>query len=369
MAEGRGGVVRELHLRRQVSYVSQFLRHLLFDLLDVCNFSPHLKYARFCTWFLLVLSFLVQAPSSANEGSSPFPCNSIREVLANKESCHGQPVRLSGNIVKLELSKRQTRFSLSKDSKPLKFFNKGDPFGDMPIKVGDCVVVEGVYYFQSTKVSTINFKDEVQWFRVIPCAPTVLKKEVAATKQSDDGRKQKDTPIWIWFAIGCALLLIVTAAIRSPYNQSRYRRMGKEFEEYVARLFDSKGWVIEDRSSDTSHTIGRTIIGDLAYDWVLRHRQTGKRFIVQCKYRSRYYRDGIEWAKPYQIRNYQSYQRVKGWEYLVILGVGGEPSEPEHLYLISLKQLKTPFVGARELQPFLRISRTPFTLNSNGIPT
>lgn len=322
---------------------------------------------RLRAWFLLpLLVFLSQVPSSASEPDPPLPCRSIGDVLANKETCHGQPVRLSGNI---KIKKNQAGFSLSKGSKSLSFFNKDHPFEGTLIKDGDCVVVEGVYYFQSTKVSSTTFKNKVQWWKVTPCESSEAKEKIYPAKQPNDDMQHKGTSIWVWFVLGGVLLTVVIGAIYQPYyNQRHYRRMGKEFEEYVARLFDDEGWVIEDRSSDTSHTMGRSIIGDLAYDWIIRHRRTGQRFIVQCKYRSRYYRGGIEWAMPYQIRNYTGYQRAKGWEYLVIIGVGGRPSEPEHLYLASLQQLKLPFVDVRDLQPFLRNSKTPFTLDSKGNP-
>lgn len=142
--------------------------------------------------------------------------------------------------------------------------------------------------------------------------------------------------------------------------------MGRAFEEHVIGLFPDTEWEIENRSSDTSRRIGRRITGDVSYDCIVKHRPTSRRFILQCKYRSRLFRkddqDGIEWAKPYQIGNYKSFQRTKGWPYLVVIGLGGRPKKAQELFLLSLDHLCDPFIQRNEMLAGKREPHAPFTV-------
>lgn len=315
---------------------------------------------------LALLPLICAVPAAAGDTRLLPECQAIGGILANKEHCHGRTVRLSGKVAGITRTGKYTRFYLTEDSKALKFFNYGDAFGDLPVKEGGCFVVEGTYYYWRTVVSSAVFQDEVRWANVMPCA-SALAPTTRTDKQPRGDTRRKARPIhWIWYVLGGALLVVLAGAVSRHLRQRRYRRLGKEFEDYVAGLFGEQEWMIEDRSSDTAYKMGRRITGDLAYDWIVRHRRTGRRFIVQCKYRSRFYRDGIEVAKPFQLRHYRDYQRAKAWDYVVVLGVGGTPKAPEQLYLIPLERIRDTVLWRRELLPYARDPRTAFTLANDG---
>lgn len=179
------------------------------------------------------------------------------------------------------------------------------------------------------------------------------------------------SPIWIFAAFLVALLIALAVWLQRKSERDRFYKMGRAFEEYVIALFPDAEWELEDRSSDTSRQIGRTVTGDAAYDFIVRHRATSRRFVVQCKYRSRFYRqegkDGLDWAKPYQIQNYRKFGRERGCLYLGVIGLGGQPRQPEMLIVLPLEELRYPFMWKENVIKGRREPRAPFRLDDQGI--
>jgi hypothetical protein len=288
--------------------------------------------------------------------------------------------------------KPYTEFTLAEGSRNLTFFS----YDHLPLEKALCVRVEGVYHIQR-EVGPYVFKNQVvvekkaDGITPAPCpteekAKERLKVEKPQVVPSSEGKKvekkqqHRGVPpaslpsVWSWSQIlGAGLLILILLAVvaNRMLRPSRYYRMGRDFEEYVIRLFPDTEWEIEDRSSDTSKRIGRRVTGDASYDCIMKHRRTSKRFIVQCKYRSRFFRkdnqDGIEWAKPYQIRNYRNFQREKGWPYVGIIGVGGRPRHPKHLFVLPLEHLHDTFIRKAGLEIAGRDPHRPFTVDDQGL--
>jgi hypothetical protein len=210
--------------------------------------------------------------------------------------------------------------------------------------------------------------------------PKVEDTKVRGQEENRAKRKQKvdktsqpsSAPTSRWpnaIILGALILILLMIAARRILG--RNYRIGRAFEEYVISLFPETVWEIEDRSSDTSKRIGRRITGDVSYDCIMKHRRTSKRFVVQCKYRSRFFRqddqEGIEWAEPYQIRNYRNFQREKGWPYVGIIGVGGGPMHPKHLFVLPFEHLHDTFIRKAGLEIAGRDPHRPFTVDDQGM--
>lgn len=294
---------------------------------------------------------------------APAQCKSVSLILENQATCHGRFIRLTGQIIDLKRTDKWTRFYLADGGGKLNVFNIGDPFGEQTIREGDCVVVEGAYYFQSTHIGAYDFANEIRWEKAETCSRP-SKKQPTKEKGQPLGAPEEKRRNFDWLLVAAIVVLLWLG--RATLAPHRSRRIGKEFEEYIVSLFPGVDWVIEDRSSDTSHTMGRRILGDIAYDWIIRHQPTSRRYILQCKYRSKFFRDGIEWAKPYQMRNYKGFQRSKACDYYVILGVGGTARQPDYLYAIPLQRLDSVFVSRRELEPYARDPCAVFALDDKG---
>lgn len=68
-------------------------------------------------------------------------------------------------------------------------------------------------------------------------------------------------------------------------------------------------------------------------------------FAVECKYRGDYFKNGIEWCTNRQLENYRSYAKEKNRTVFVVIGVGGEASAPEELFIIPLADISENFLS------------------------
>lgn len=124
---------------------------------------------------------------------------------------------------------------------------------------------------------------------------------------------------------------------------------GREFEDFVLELFDLNETnaysLIEWRGDKSTGEISP--VSNTYPDFVLEYREGKQKtiFAVECKWRD-YIPKRL--TQPLfsteQIIRYQDYSKEKGQDVFVILGVGGEPSMPEDMYMIpidSIQQVQT----------------------------
>jgi hypothetical protein len=311
----------------------------------------------------ILISLLLLTVAWAQQTPPSMECFSIATILADPKACDNRPVRIEGKVIqfKHQTSKKgnpYTEFTLTDGSQTLMFFS----YEHLPLKKGICVQVEGIYHVRREVESSI-FKNQVivekktEGVTIVPCPPAI-----------------SSLPVWKWWKVtgGAILILLILAiAVGKMLKPARYHRMGRSFEEYIIGLFPDTDWEIKDRSSDTSRRIGRRITGDVSYDFIVKHRSTSRRFIIECKYRSRFYRqgdqEGIEWAQPYQIRNYRTFQQAEGCPYVVVIGLGGHPKQPQHLFVLPLESLHYPFIGKVNLLAAKRDPRTIFAVDDQGV--
>lgn len=126
---------------------------------------------------------------------------------------------------------------------------------------------------------------------------------------------------------------------------------GRLFEEYMlGRIMALSGLTLVGRNADYSQN---GIHAEENSQPDLRFRKEGKPFAIECKWRRDFFKDRIDWAGDFQIRNYNDFQREQKMPVFVALGVGGTPEAPENLYLVPLSRLKYSFATRDYLQPFL----------------
>lgn len=116
---------------------------------------------------------------------------------------------------------------------------------------------------------------------------------------------------------------------------------GREFEDFVLELFQ-----IEDASAySLLEWRGDKTTGDISPvsngypDFVLKYKEGRRKreFSVECKWRD-YLPKSITKpiVTPEQLSRYKEYSAEKKQDVFIILGVGGEPSMPEELYVIPI---------------------------------
>lgn len=136
-------------------------------------------------------------------------------------------------------------------------------------------------------------------------------------------------------------------------KKQEHKEKGNEFEKFVVTKFNKKYFKIMEWAGD-KYVNGiyaeTTTQPDLRIKFTLYDLE--KEFAVECKYRSYYFKDGIDWAKDNQRNNYQNYSEAKGIITFVAIGVGGTADNPEELFIVPLQELKSDFISKSDLMPF-----------------
>lgn len=119
---------------------------------------------------------------------------------------------------------------------------------------------------------------------------------------------------------------------------------GREFEDFVLELFDLNETMtyslLEWRGDKSLGNISP--VSNTYPDFVLEYKKgkRKKKFAVECKWRTyiaKHFTQPL--FLPDQITRYQEYAKEKAQDVFIILGVGGEPSMPEEIYLIPIDSI------------------------------
>lgn len=129
---------------------------------------------------------------------------------------------------------------------------------------------------------------------------------------------------------------------------------GREFEDYVLSLFkiqEGGELVLQEWQGDKSYGMIQPE-NNSNPDFVFRFRQN--QFAVECKWREKLSHD---WNKDLfptrKIENYKHFSEVRLMPVTIILGVGGEPSNPELLYIIPLEKVDSIRSGVQSIVDYL----------------
>ena len=119
---------------------------------------------------------------------------------------------------------------------------------------------------------------------------------------------------------------------------------GREFEDFILELFDldeTRTYSLLEWRGDKS--MGKiSPISNTYPDFVLEYKEgkRKKKFAVECKWRACIPRRFTQpLFEPDQITRYQEYAEEKALKVYIILGVGGEPSMPDELYMIPVDSI------------------------------
>ena len=152
----------------------------------------------------------------------------------------------------------------------------------------------------------------------------------------------------------------VTAESNIDLNKEK----GDKFERYVVEIFrqQKKFFDIIDWTSDNCNKRkGLYVESDKNPDLRLRYKWKGKdeQFAVECKYRSYLYRNKkfnnqymLNWTYPAKIKQYNEYSRKNKIPVFIVVGLGGEPDNPEGLFCIPLEEAKYPNLFTNVLEKY-----------------
>ena len=138
---------------------------------------------------------------------------------------------------------------------------------------------------------------------------------------------------------------------------------GREFEDYVLGLFDVReggDFTLKEWQGDK--TLGDVCPESNRYpDFVLSYQQSHC-FAVECKWRERLTANiENDLFSTDKLAIYQQFANERQIPVFIVLGVGGEPCQPELLYIIPLKEIPAIIDKSKSIVAFLRPSmESPF---------
>ena len=129
---------------------------------------------------------------------------------------------------------------------------------------------------------------------------------------------------------------------------------GREFEDYVLSLFniqEGDEFILQEWQGDKSYGMIQPE-NNSNPDFVFRYRQN--EFAVEFKWREKLSRDWCQDLFPTRrIENYKHFSEVRHMPVTIILGVGGEPCNPEFLYKIPLEEIDSITSGNQPIVDYL----------------
>lgn len=132
---------------------------------------------------------------------------------------------------------------------------------------------------------------------------------------------------------------------------------GVDFEKRVVELFNPQYFAIHEWTRDLSgkHE-GVRVESDSNPDLVIRYKPNNEKFAVECKYRSKLYEGKLGWSTQEKIKQYNLYSRKYRIPTFIVIGFGGDPTNPDRMFCIPLEEAKYP-----ELFPSIyeRFERNP----------
>lgn len=138
---------------------------------------------------------------------------------------------------------------------------------------------------------------------------------------------------------------VATVADLPNDSLSDSERKGQQFEDFVVSQFSAGDYTLVEKVNDYTsrhHNTERSRYADL----VFRKKATGEEFAIECKYRSDWMdykgEPAIHWVEQRKIDDYNRFSEERDIDVIVLFGVGGTPSQPEHVYALPLRLLQKP---------------------------
>lgn len=135
------------------------------------------------------------------------------------------------------------------------------------------------------------------------------------------------------------------------------KKKGDDFEKFVVSRFDSTYFTIQEWRSD-KYVDGKYAISnhfpDLEIIFNLNSKDIHDRFAIECKYGSNYYKNAIHWAENHQIENYKKYANSVGLQVFIVIGVGGNPQNPNEVFIVPLSNVKSTTLHKSVLETYRR---------------
>lgn len=125
------------------------------------------------------------------------------------------------------------------------------------------------------------------------------------------------------------------------------KQKGNAFEKYIESIILSNNqFTCVDHRRYEKVTSGKLPESSKYPDYDFARKEGNKKimFSIECVVRKNFFKGNIDWAKDYQIKNWNNFQKQKGWPVFVIIGIVGNGTydQPEDVFMLPLERAQEP---------------------------
>ncbi len=139
------------------------------------------------------------------------------------------------------------------------------------------------------------------------------------------------------------------------------KKNGDDFEKYVIQKFDDKYFKIKEWAGD-KYVNGKyaktTPQPDILLEFNLNENKF--EFSVECKWRKRLYKNGVEFATKEQFKRYNNFQNEMNIPVFITIGTKGKGNKPEELFVVPLSEIKSNFIHISVLRNYKKEINSKF---------
>jgi hypothetical protein len=147
--------------------------------------------------------------------------------------------------------------------------------------------------------------------------------------------------------------------IKKPIPPSSIEK-GQKFEDFVLNKFDKNYFSIVKKTHPFQGTDSHYIESNLDLDFIFRYIPSREKFGVETKFRSDFGSEVVTWSRQDQLERYKQFESEEKIPVYVIIGLGGMPDNPNELFLIPLRRIKSPELSLQFLSKYNVSSRSNF---------
>ena len=131
------------------------------------------------------------------------------------------------------------------------------------------------------------------------------------------------------------------------------KKKGDDFEKFIVQKFDKKYFRIKEWAGDkyvNGVYADTTPQPDIQLEF--RFKQETIEFSVECKWRQKLYKNGVEFAKKEQFERYKNFEKKQKNPVFIAIGIGGKAISPKQLYIVPLQEIDNNFIHIKELKKY-----------------
>jgi hypothetical protein len=128
------------------------------------------------------------------------------------------------------------------------------------------------------------------------------------------------------------------------------KKNGDDFEKFIVQKFDKKYYTIKEWAGDkyiNGSYAKTTTQPDILLEFKL--KQKSVQLSVECKWRKKLFKNGVDFAKSDQFERYKNFQKNRKIPVFIAIGIGGKGLSPEQLFIVPLSEIDSNFIHINKL--------------------